>query len=134
MPAADATIEAGDGFRGPSVPTVLPGIHRARLALGSLAFLALTIGIFWYQVVTFDGLAGWCDGDYAAMARAAGLRVVLDRDITANTLPTYPVLTGLLRSPETPSEAGRRMLWPTRLLEWLSRLGFVRYRVVAFEK
>jgi uncharacterized protein YgiM (DUF1202 family) len=21
-------------------------------------------GIFWYQVVTFDGLAGWCDGDY----------------------------------------------------------------------
>jgi hypothetical protein len=21
-------------------------------------------GIFWYQVVTFDELAGWCDGDY----------------------------------------------------------------------
>lgn len=77
---------------------------------------------------------GWCDGDYAAMARAAGLRVASDRDITANTLPTYPVLTGLLRSPETPSEAGRRMLRPTRLLEWLSRLGFVRYRIVAFEK
>ena len=21
-------------------------------------------GIFWYQVVTADGLSGWCDGDY----------------------------------------------------------------------
>lgn len=77
---------------------------------------------------------GWRDGNYEVMAAAAGLRVVLDRDITAHTLPTYPVLTSLLAAPGAPAEARRRMLWPTRLLEWLSRLGFVRYRVVAFEK
>lgn len=77
---------------------------------------------------------GWKDGDYAAMAAAAGLRVVLDRDITRNTLPTYPVLKAILKSPETPREARDRMLNPTRLLEWASRLGFVRYRVVAFER
>ena len=76
---------------------------------------------------------GWKDGDYAAMAAAAGLRVVLDRDITRHTLPTYRVLKAILKAPETPAEARERMLWPTRLLEWASRLGAVRYRVVAFE-
>lgn len=77
---------------------------------------------------------GWRDGDYAAMAKAAGLKVVLDRDVTANTVPTYPVLLDLLSAPGAPAEAARKMRFPTRLLEWVSRLGFVRYRIVAFEK
>ena len=84
------------------------------------------------QVAKGYGAGGddWRDGDYAKMAAAAGLRVVLDRDITANTLPTYPVLLSLLRA----TASARRMAWPTRLLDWASRLGFVRYRVLAFEK
>lgn len=77
---------------------------------------------------------GWVDGDYETMARAVGLRVVLDHDITVNTLPTYPVLLSLLSAPTIPVEARDKMLWPTRLLEWVSRLGFVRYRIVAFER
>lgn len=84
------------------------------------------------QVAKGYGASGdnWRDGDYIKMAAAAGLRVVLDRDITKRTLPTYPVLTSLLRT----TSSARRMAWPTRLLEWASRLGFVRYRVLAFEK
>ena len=84
------------------------------------------------QVAKGYGASGddWRDGDYARMAAAAGLRVVLDRDITSNTIPTYPVLHALLRA----GPGARRMAWPTRLLDWASRLGFVRYRVLAFEK
>ncbi|MES2122585.1 MAG: methyltransferase domain-containing protein [Chlamydiota bacterium] len=69
----------------------------------------------------------WLDGDYLAMARAANLRLIVDRDITANTLPTYPVLLDLFPSPSP-------MAWPTRLLKWVSYLRFVRYRILGFAK
>ena len=76
---------------------------------------------------------GWKDGGYAALAEASGLRVVLDRDITAETLPTYPALLNLLRQ-EKGRPLARRLLWPTRILQWGSILRAVRYRIVAFEK
>lgn len=76
------------------------------------------------------GGAGWDDGDYAAMAAKAGLVVTLDRDITSQVQPTYPVLLDLIGK----SKGGERMLWPTRLLSWVSKLGAVRYRVVGFKK
>lgn len=76
---------------------------------------------------------GWKDGGYAEMAAAAGLEIVLDRDITAETLPTYPILLGLIKSRSLEGPEGR-MLWPTRLLMWLSNLRLVRYRIVAFRK
>lgn len=69
----------------------------------------------------------WVDGDYNAMARAAGLRLIIDKDITANTLPTYPVLLDLFPSPSL-------MAWPTRLLKWVSYLRLVRYRILCFVK
>ena len=86
------------------------------------------------QVARGYGLmgTGWPDGDYAAMARAAGLEVVLDRDITENTMRTYPALIGLLKLGD--GEAVRRLRWATRLLEWSSRFGLIRYRIVAFNK
>ncbi len=71
--------------------------------------------------------ADWAGGNYEAMAAASGLRLVVERDITAKTLPTYPVVVDLLR-------ASRAMVGPTRLLQWVSRLGLVRYRIVGFEK
>jgi ubiquinone/menaquinone biosynthesis C-methylase UbiE len=69
----------------------------------------------------------WVDGDYNAMARAANLRLIIDKDITANTLPTYPVLLDLFPSPSL-------MSWPTRLLKWASYLRFIRYRFLCFAK
>jgi len=79
------------------------------------------------------GGAGWEDGDYAAMARAAGLSVEVDRDITAQVQPTYAVLLDMISQG---SLGGResRMKWPTRLLAWASRYGRVRYRIVGFSK
>lgn len=68
----------------------------------------------------------WQEGDYQKMAQIAGLRVLVDKDITANTMPTYLVLQDLfLAGP---------MVWPTRLLKWASKLRLVRYRIISFTK
>lgn len=75
---------------------------------------------------------GWPEGDYATMAAKAGLLVASDRDITENTLPTYPILLGLLAGSSGPK--ARALRWGTRLLQWSSRLGWVRYRIVSFRK
>lgn len=69
----------------------------------------------------------WIDGDYNAMARIAHLRLLIDKDITAHTLPTYPILLDLF-------PASSFMAWPTRLLKWISYLGLVRYRILCFAK
>ena len=86
------------------------------------------------QVAKGYGLmgSGWPDGDYAAMAKAVGLTLVLDRDITGNTMRTYPALMGLLALGD--GEAVRALRWATRLLEWSSRFGLIRYRIAAFNK
>jgi len=82
----------------------------------------------------FGDFGDWANGDYLAMARAAGLRLVVERDITAQTLPTYPVFLDLLRARCVDVEVTGSKLWPTRLLQWVSKLGLVRYRIVGFEK
>jgi SAM-dependent methyltransferase len=75
----------------------------------------------------------WKDGGYERMAAAAGLVVEQDRDVTRQTLPTYPFLLSQIKARSFgPGE--RLMLWPTRLLYWLSALGVVRYRIVSFRK
>lgn len=71
---------------------------------------------------------GWCEGDYHTMARNAGLRLIVDRDITAQTLPTYPILQNLFGA------LGQRMVWPTRWLKWISNLRLLRYRILGFVK
>lgn len=69
----------------------------------------------------------WSDGGYKKMAQTANLHLAMDKDITANTLPTYPVLLDLLSSPSL-------LTWPTRLLKWVSHLGLIRYRILCFAK
>jgi SAM-dependent methyltransferase len=77
----------------------------------------------------------WSDGSYRDMAAAAGLEVVTDEDVTPHTLPTYRALLGLIRMNRTSEpRAGSVMRRPTRLLHCLSRLGLLRYRVLAFRK
>ena len=77
--------------------------------------------------------AGFSEGSYAAMAEAAGLAPVLERDITRETLPTYPFLVGLLREGGF-GETGGRLLGATRLLAWLSWLGVLRYEIRSFRR
>jgi SAM-dependent methyltransferase len=88
--------------------------------------------------------SGWPDGTYAEMARAAGLEVETDRDITAATLPTYPIVLDLMRKAwrgRRPGDGGKpilgrglRLFLATVILQWLSRARLVRYRIVAFRK
>lgn len=82
----------------------------------------------------FGEYADWANGNYKAMAQAAGLRIVVERDITAQTLPTYPVILDLLRASRVAGRAVDCIIGSTRLLQWVSKLGFVRYRIVSFEK
>ncbi len=82
----------------------------------------------------FGPSSDWSDGDYRRMAEAAGLRIVLDRDITANTLPTYPALLEILKAATTHGESADCTITPVRILKWLSKLGLLRYRILAFEK
>lgn len=89
----------------------------------------------WIERKIGEGYGGlgdnWKDGSYASMARAAGLELLRDDDITANTLPTYPFLLKLLRRDPA---AGAKMAFPTRLLRLVSALGFVKYRVLSFRR
>jgi ubiquinone/menaquinone biosynthesis C-methylase UbiE len=66
---------------------------------------------------------------YRELARECGLSVVHDEDITANTLPTYPILRHVAR------QAGMHVLtatWGTGVLEWSSRLGLSQYVVLTY--
>lgn len=83
------------------------------------------------------GFYGPCDftytlADYRALARRTGFRVTAERDITRNTLPTYAFLRTLGRTvgPRPPPAA----VIETLSAELMSRLGLLRYLLVAFDK
>lgn len=65
--------------------------------------------------------------EYRKLALQAGFSTMTDEDITANTLPTYPVVRKLIRR-----AYGRETSWVTFALEWLSRTGLVRYMILSF--
>lgn len=110
-----------------------------RLALSDFVPLGRGVGFAgrWLERQVSKGYGtlgvGWSEGDYESMARAAGLTVETDRDVTRQTLPTYPALIALIRREAMGGPKGR-MLWPTRLLQWASRLGLVRYRILGFKR
>jgi SAM-dependent methyltransferase len=85
----------------------------------------------WSQVARAYGrVRSWDEGSYEEMARGAGLTVALDRDLTRQTLPTYPaLLAAFSRIPgSNPVIAG------TKVLEIGARTDRVRYRLVAFDR
>jgi hypothetical protein len=65
---------------------------------------------------------------YRLLARLTGFRLLLDEDITTNTLPTYPALLRLFRNLGL-RDAERA----TELVAYSARKGWVRYRVLVFE-
>ena len=66
-------------------------------------------------------------GSYTRIAKGAGMRLTLDEDITANTLPTYAAMRRLYR--EAGLDDG---VESTTYLEELARREFVRYHVLRF--
>lgn len=82
------------------------------------------------------GFYGHCDvhctlADYHRLAAATGFLVSHAQDITAETLPTYAFLRTLARQMQIPNPSA---VPETLFLEWTSRLGALRYRVLGFEK
>jgi ubiquinone/menaquinone biosynthesis C-methylase UbiE len=70
---------------------------------------------------------------YKSMGKRAGLQLAADRNIRKNTLPTYPFIIKFFRE-QGSAEAQKTMIGGTRWMKWLSRLGFVQYRVYTFHK
>jgi ubiquinone/menaquinone biosynthesis C-methylase UbiE len=70
---------------------------------------------------------------YKALGKRAGLELDTDRNIRKNTLPTYPFIINFFRE-QGSAQAKKTMVGGTRWMKWLSRLGFVQYRVYTFHK
>lgn len=65
---------------------------------------------------------------YRTLAQCAGLSPLRSNDITLNTLPTYVILRRLLGKSEGYAADGARV---TRLMEWTSRAGLLRYAILS---
>jgi ubiquinone/menaquinone biosynthesis C-methylase UbiE len=68
---------------------------------------------------------------YRRLAAEAGLRPVIERDINANTLPTYDFFETLQ---PVVARYGGHIMFETRLLRWLCRMRVLCYSILAFEK
>ncbi len=110
-----------------------------RLALSdfvprAVAALGLVPWLLWYarDISRFYGRMNYCSpatlSGYRLLARMSGFRLIVDDDITPNTLPTYPVLARVFREIRHPI-AERA----TELVARISRAGLVRYRNLVFE-
>ncbi|BAY31238.1 putative methyltransferase, UbiE/COQ5 family [Nostoc carneum NIES-2107] len=66
---------------------------------------------------------------YRQLAQTTGFKTILEEDITANTIPTYPLLYRL-QIEEGKSKSANS----TVIGEWISRLGILRYFILSFEK
>lgn len=68
---------------------------------------------------------------YHDVAEQLGFKSCFEQDVTQETMPTYPVIKGLLRG-----HAKRPALpvFATWLLEWFHRVGFAEYVVLAYNK
>ncbi len=72
----------------------------------------------------------WTRNRYVEAARAVGLRLDVDEDVTKNTIPTYRVLRAIAAA------GGQHVMtarWGTGGMEWLARLGLLRYVILSFE-
>ena len=70
---------------------------------------------------------------YRAMGKRAGLRLETNRNIRRNTLPTYPFLINFFRE-QGSEDAQNTMIVGTRWIKWLTKVGFLQYRVYTFTK
>ncbi len=71
-------------------------------------------------------------GGYRKLARETGFEFTFEKDITKNTLPTYAFLLDLRR--QITGEISGGDVLATRGLQFVSRVGALRYQVLAFRK
>ncbi|WP_024297132.1 hypothetical protein [Methylomicrobium lacus] len=69
--------------------------------------------------------------DYRRLANASGFKILVERDITVNTLPTYAYIRKLAW--QASFFNGFAMI-ETATLELLSRLRLIKYEIYAFQK
>ncbi|QWF71423.1 methyltransferase domain-containing protein [Methylomonas paludis] len=89
-----------------------------------------------------DGFFGKCNvqftrQDYQALADNSGFSLALEKDITLNTLPTYPYLRSLAKQPaglKISLKQGISMVSAILSVEFLSRVNALQYFVYAFRK
>jgi len=113
--------------------------HRVLKPGGKLA-LTDYLASAWIQPSLWPRV-GWsyygdCDvsyslGRYRRLAASVGLRPVVERDINANTMPTFYFLQSLRSMLEQQSKAP---MYETAALYVMARLGLWRYSILAFEK
>lgn len=70
---------------------------------------------------------------YKSMGKRAGLKLEANRNIRKNTLPTYPFILKFCRE-QGSADAQQVLTVGTRWMKWLSKLGFIQYRVYTFYK
>ena len=109
-----------------------------RLALSD--FLAPSLLSPWAALIkrwpASTGFYGRCDvqftfNKYQALAEATGFSVCVERDITRNTLPTYDFIHDLQK--QIPFNSLSAMV-QTLFLEYVSKLGLLRYGIIGFTK
>lgn len=89
--------------------------------------------------VFFDGYVGklvgpsdisWTRDRYVQAAEKLGLQLTHEEDVTRNTLPSYRVLRQIAKVSKSHVWSAA---WGTLAMEWLGRLGLLRYVILAFE-
>ena len=122
-------------FLGEAARVLKPG---GRLGLCDFVPARGAVPFLWLQPLLFDGyVRRWvgptdisCTRErYLRLAADAGFALDRNEDLTANMLPTYPVLRRLVEDTGTHVATAK---WATRGLEWLGRLGALRYALLSF--
>ncbi|MBW4555217.1 MAG: methyltransferase domain-containing protein [Trichormus sp. ATA11-4-KO1] len=66
---------------------------------------------------------------YRKLAQSTGFTSILEEDITSNTLPTYSLFKRILRE-----SGNQNSSKSTNIIEWVSRMGLVRYYILSYRK
>jgi hypothetical protein len=94
---------------------------------------AMTVASRWPASAGFYGRCKFHSTlrDYRRLAEETGFIVRHGQDITSNTLPTYDFVRKLAKDMSVKTVSA---IIETLFAEWASRLGLLRYLVLAFEK